>query len=84
MNDQIKCCYPECTQDATCTACFGAETGDEILGQVPLCEQHYQYILAPENAAEVSDLFGPLMYSLPILTSKVKEMWNNEALQRDQ
>ena len=84
MNEKIKCCYPNCTQAATHTAAFGAETGDEALGQVPLYKEHFKYVQNPENEEEVSDLFGPSLWFLPILTSKVKELWEDEALQGDE
>jgi hypothetical protein len=80
MKDRIKCCYPECTQDATHTGAFGAEVGDEVLGQVPLCEEHFNYVQDPEHKKEVDDLFGPPLWFLPILTRDVKELWANETL----
>ncbi len=84
MTPRVVCCYPTCTKDATKTGVFGADVGDEILGQVPLCDEHYKYVQAEEHKAEVEDLFGPPIRFIPKLTYKVREVWNDEALQRDQ
>ena len=84
MTPRVVCCYPGCIEDATKTGVFGTEYGDEILGQVPLCDEHYDYVQAEENKEEVEDLFGPPIRFIPELTAKVREAWNDEALQRDQ
>ena len=78
MNPVVKCCYPDCTEAATKTGVFGAEAGDEVLGQVPLCDAHFEYVQAGEHKEEVDDLFGPPIRFIPQLTHRVKEIWSEE------
>lgn len=76
---KITCCYPECGKPATKTGIFGDGKAEDVLGDVPLCNKHFDYVQDEANQEEVEDLFGTHGRFVNHLTGKVKEMWGKEA-----
>lgn len=74
---KLKCSYPECEAEATCTGTFRDDDGEGI-GDVPLCLEHYKYVQDPENQLEVLDLYGTPVAFFTGIKPGLEKSWNEE------